>query len=281
VVNRASGGALGDEPLPRLVGSLAAHGVEPVVAETAEPGDVMGAIERAIDGGIKRLVLFGGDGTIAAAASALVDRPVELALVPGGTMNLLAQNFEIPVDPERAIELAVHGKAREIDVGDVNGDIFLVASVMGLPAQIQQAREAHRASPKPIAWLKLGLAAVDALDRYPSLRLEVDLGSGRRRVRTRTLCVTGPDLEDEAADAGELGLYILRPTSRWRVLLRALALTIGRTSGRPGLVRASGNRFVVDSSAPKLHVMNDGETRLIAPPLIFTIRRRALKLVTP
>lgn len=281
VVNRASGGALGDEPLPRLVEALAAHGVEPVVAETAEPGDVMGALERAVAAGIERLVLFGGDGTIAAAASALVDRPVELALIPGGTMNLLAQNFDIPVDPEKAIELAIHGKAREIDVGDINGDVFLVASVLGLPAQIQQAREANRDSPKPIAWLKLGLAAVDALDRFPSLRLEVDLGAGPRRVRTRTLCVTGPDVEDEAAAAGELGLYILRPTSRWRVLLRALALTIGRTAGRPGLVRASGDRFVVDSDAPHLHVMNDGETRLIAPPLVFTIRRRALKLVAP
>jgi diacylglycerol kinase family enzyme len=281
VVNRKSGAALGADPLPRLLELLKERGAEPAATEEAAAADVVPAIERVVASGVDRLVLFGGDGTIAAAAGALVGKPIELALIPGGTMNLLAQNLCVPLDPARALDAAVNGHAREIDVGDVNGHVFLVASVLGLPAQIQQAREAHRDRAKPIAWLKLALAAVDALERYPSLRLELDLGEGPRRVRTRTLCITGPDVCDDAAESGELNLYILQPTRRWRALLRTLALTLGRAQGRPGLVQASGDRFVVDSHARSLHVMNDGETKLLTPPLVFTIRRKALRIVVP
>lgn len=281
IVNRASGGALGDELLPRLLKQLNGLGIEPVTAEDAEPSQVIEAIERVVAAGIERLVLFGGDGTIAAAARALVGTEVELAILPGGTMNLLAQNIGLPLQLEQAVDIAVNGHAVSIDVGDVNGEVFMVASVMGLPAQIQKAREANRSALKPIGWLKLAVAAVEALERYPSLRLEVDFGEGPRRVRTRTLCVTSPDIADEDAAMGELNLYILRPTGRWRALWRTVALTLGRAEGKPGLVRARGDRFVVDSHARYLHVMNDGETKMLEPPLVFAIRRQALRIVVP
>jgi diacylglycerol kinase family enzyme len=92
----------------------------------------------------------------------------------------------------------------------------------------------------------------------------------------------GPEpLRKVRLDAGELGLYIVKPMSVWRLIGLSIAVAWGKFDAHPSLVRIVGDRFIVHSGRRKMHVMNDGELHLLSTPLVFTIRRRALRVVGP
>lgn len=96
------------------------------------------AIGRRAAGLADRVIAMGGDGTVAEVAAGILaaGRGVPLAVVPMGTANILALNLGIPHDPALALELAVGGEAWPIDVGRVNGEVFLLTVSTGLHAEM-------------------------------------------------------------------------------------------------------------------------------------------------
>ena len=78
-----------------------------------------------------------------AASTRSATRPVPLAILPAGTGNLLARNLGIPIDLQAAVDVALHGARRTIDVGRVNGERFAVMAGTGLDALM--IRDADRA----------------------------------------------------------------------------------------------------------------------------------------
>ena len=79
----------------------------------------------------KRVLVSGGDGTIALVASQLAGQTTELAVIPSGTLNHFAQRVGIPTDTAEALDVALHGKARPVDVGYVNDVLFINTSSVG------------------------------------------------------------------------------------------------------------------------------------------------------
>ena len=86
------------------------------------------AIARRMAASADRVIAMGGDGTVTEVAAGILAEGggVPLAVVPLGTANILALNLGIPHDPAAAVELAALGDAWPIDVGRVNGEIFLL-----------------------------------------------------------------------------------------------------------------------------------------------------------
>ena len=74
----------------------------------------------------------GGVGTVYKARDRYLGRDVALGIVPLGTANLLARDLGMPTDPARAADALADTEVRRIDVGRVNGEPFLCASMMGL-----------------------------------------------------------------------------------------------------------------------------------------------------
>src|ERR671926_181555 len=91
-------------------------------------GDLLRERGRAFD----LVMLGGGDGTMNAAASALVEIGRPLAVLPLGTGNDLARTLGIPLDPLAAAEVAAAGRTRRIDLGLVNGRPFFNVACVGL-----------------------------------------------------------------------------------------------------------------------------------------------------
>ena len=95
-------------------------------------------IELVEDEGVDRLLVWGGDGTVRRCITALLSAGhdhVTIGVLPAGTGNLLAANLGIPEDLRRAVDVALHGEARPIDVGVVNGDqYFAVMAGTGFDA---------------------------------------------------------------------------------------------------------------------------------------------------
>ncbi len=107
---------------------------------TGGPGDARRLAAEGVRDGMDVVAVFGGDGTTMQAASALVGTDVALALIPGGTGNLLAGNLRIPAAPAKAAEVLVRGRARRLDLGRMeraDGDhYFAVACGAGIDARV-------------------------------------------------------------------------------------------------------------------------------------------------
>ena len=95
--------------------------------------------------GVDRVLVWGGDGTVRRAINTIVGDGLDasIAILPAGTANLLANNLHIPIDLRSAVDVAVHGEPRPIDVGDMNGTFFAVMAGAGFDAlMIRDAEEA-------------------------------------------------------------------------------------------------------------------------------------------
>ncbi|HEV2545180.1 MAG TPA: diacylglycerol kinase family protein [Methylobacterium sp.] len=240
--------------------------------------------------GVTAVAVAGGDGTLNGAAGVLAGSGVALGILPFGTMNLLAKDLGIPLDLDRAIAVLAAGQTRAIDLGCVNGHLFLINSVLGMPARMVRHREIFRGRRLGLpALLRLAVATLRHLGPYPRLAAVISEGGRRTRLRLRMLAVVNNDyaegpgkiLERSQVDGGELTLYIARRLSPWRLVRLALGFGLGRWRDGPGLERRSATRFAVSARRRALRVMNDGEVRLIAPPLRYRLMPRALTVIVP
>jgi len=238
------------------------------------------------------LVIAGGDGTIACAAQLLAGRDgPALGILPSGTMNLLARDLRLPVgDPQACLRAIMAGHVRSIDVGEVGGQVFTCASMLGTPAGLGRHREAGRhAGGGWRTWLALARAGLRAWRRRRAQRLTLVCNGRRIKVRSPSVTVTVNALDDASGrrfgrstlDGGELCIYIVRHTTRWR-LLRILvhALTAG-TLRDPGITMLRTDALTIESRSRALHVLLDGEMHLLAPPLHYRIRPGALRVIAP
>lgn len=108
-----------DSTRQRVVEYLGREGWQVEMAVTTGPADAREMAAQGVAAGVDAVAVFGGDGTSMQAAAALVGTGVPIALIPGGTGNLLAGNLRIPRNPVRAARALVRGTRRIIDLGRV------------------------------------------------------------------------------------------------------------------------------------------------------------------
>ena len=99
------------------------------------------ALRQAVSSGVPRVLVAGGDGTIASAASVLVLTSTALAVLPGGTLNHFARDQGIPTDLEEALQVAERGRVARVNVGYVNDQLFLNTSSVGSYVRFVETRE--------------------------------------------------------------------------------------------------------------------------------------------
>jgi diacylglycerol kinase (ATP) len=99
------------------------------------------AICKLADRGVNRVLVWGGDGTVRRCVGEAVGGKLarrvpgfSLGLLPAGTGNLLAGNLGIPDTLDEALDIALWGEPKPIDVGEVNGRHFAVMAGTGFDA---------------------------------------------------------------------------------------------------------------------------------------------------
>jgi diacylglycerol kinase family enzyme len=135
----------------------------------------------------------GGDGTIRYVADGLAHTGIPLGLVPAGTGNLLARNLDLPLEEVDAIEVALGGQVRPIDlvkitVDDRPAEHFAVMAGIGIDAMIMD--ETDEDLKDKVGSAAYFVAAAKALGRLP-IRLTVQLDTNRPVRRHAMLCVIG------------------------------------------------------------------------------------------
>jgi YegS/Rv2252/BmrU family lipid kinase len=121
----------------QIGGALAVRGAPFDLVETSGAGDAERLAKEAVMLGYHSVIAAGGDGTIAEVITGLAGGPLPLGIIPLGTGNQLAANLGIPPDIERAVEVAVSGYPRPIDIGQLgSGRYFALMAGAGWDAEV-------------------------------------------------------------------------------------------------------------------------------------------------
>jgi YegS/Rv2252/BmrU family lipid kinase len=225
-----------------------------------DPGT--GMAEAAAVAGADLVLVCGGDGTVREVCAELAGTGIPIGIIPAGTGNLLARNLDIPLFLRAAIDIALTGQDRAIDMVQVSGDgvpdgtHFMVMAGMGFDAAIMEGvNEEIKAK---VGWIAYVLSALKSL-MFPAVRAEISVdGAEFTSHRARTIVVGNvgylqagmPLLPDAAIDDGLLDVVLLHPRRfvSWIPLaFRVLAKRprtdelVNRMTGRTIVVRAGAD----------------------------------------
>ena len=263
--------------------ALRADGVELVIAEPEDRRSIDQAI-REQAGHVDLVVLGGGDGTMNAAAAALLDTQLPFAVLPLGTANDLARVLGIPADPVAAARLVRGGRRNRIDLGRANDRLFFNIATIGLSARLaramdKQTKKRFGALAYPITAIRIGLGrpfhvVVRSADGVMELdAIQIAVGNGRYH--------GGGIVVHEAAaiDDQLLHLYVLRPQSVGALLAKLPWLLRGRHAVTSGVETLTGTEFAVETSE-RLPVNTDGELTTYTP-VRFSVIPEAVEVCVP
>ncbi|MBU9857248.1 lipid kinase YegS [Rahnella bonaserana] len=247
-----NGKGAGNEELRIAIGALRKEGEDLNVRVTWEYGDAARYVNEAIELGCETVVAGGGDGTINEVAGALAQyegqhRPV-LGIVPLGTANDFATACNIPLQPEQALQLAVKGRAADIDLAKVNDQHFFInMATGGFGTRITtETPEKLKAALGGVSYFIHGLLRLDTLkaDRCeitgPDFQWEGDalvigIGNGRQAGGGQQIC------PDALINDGLLQLRLLTSEELLPSFLRSL-------------LNNEENKNIVSASLPWLEI---------------------------
>jgi diacylglycerol kinase family enzyme len=249
----------------------------------------VGEFREAAASGADRVVVAGGDGSIAGAAEAAGEAGIELAVVPAGTANDFADRMEIPADLADACRVAAEGtRTREVDLAWIGGRPFVNVASLGLPPAAGEAAGGLKEKLGPVAY---SVGAVRA-------------GATADPVRCAVSCERGPLHEGEAwqvtvacsgafgggsridadADDGKLDVVVIEAGSRLRLPKHAYGLRTGSVEDQKGVDSARCSSVAIDLAPDESfnvdgEIVAAGELESNERGISFRIRRRAFRLV--
>jgi diacylglycerol kinase (ATP) len=143
ILNPVSGGDTAPAHAPTISAALRQRYDNVEVAFTTGPGDAERAAAQAVADGCELVVAGGGDGTLnevinGVAAAGGLERTT-LGLVPLGTGNDFAAALGVPADVDGALEVLLAGRTQSVDLGTLNGRLFVNISGGGYIAEVSEA----------------------------------------------------------------------------------------------------------------------------------------------
>ena len=287
IMNRGAGGS--DDPEERIAALLKARGEDAQIIHPDGGGDISAVALKAAKSNERIIVAAGGDGTVSAVAAALCGTDKTLGVLPVGTLNHFAKDLGIPLDLDSAVRTITEGETADVDVGEVNGRIFINNSSLGLYPQIVSRREAQQHQLARGKWLAFFWATLQALRRFPFLDLRVEFEGNQILRRTAFLFVgnneyqiAGFSLGSRAfVNAGKLGLYLTHGTGRLGLFRLAFHALFGRVEQAEDFDVFCVTEARIESRKRGLLVALDGEVERMKTPLRYRIRPAALRVLVP
>ncbi|EIE51356.1 diacylglycerol kinase, catalytic region [Citreicella sp. 357] len=235
------------------------------------------------------LVASGGDGTIAAVATAAHAADVPMGIIPQGTFNYFARGLGIPEDADGAVNALASGVPRDVSLAEANGEVFLNNTSLGVYPLILQRRESVYAR-----WGRSRLAAywsvlltLSGMRRPLKLSLTVD---GREtRLRTPLVFVANSAFQLErfnlaGVDAirnGDFALFTARHTGTMELVRTALKLAGGAAQIGEDFDLVTGRDITIRTGRARALVARDGEKSLMHTPIRIRLRDRPLRVLVP
>lgn len=278
-----------DDMCQRLHALFQSMGLHPCIALARSGGEISSLAQRAVQARSHVVVAAGGDGTLNAVASALVGTDVALGVLPLGTLNHFAKDLRIPLDLKSAVHTIHEGCTVHVDVGEVNGHVFLNNSSLGLYPRLVRHRKKQQEQLGRGKWPAFLWAAFTILRRYPFLHVRLHLEEKELVRRTPFVFIGNNEYQLDlfnigarvCLDAGALSLYVTHRTGRLGLLTLALRALIGRLHNTKDFDRWCVKELRIETRPTRLLVATDGEVSVMETPLQYRIRPGALRVIVP
>jgi YegS/Rv2252/BmrU family lipid kinase len=288
IVNASSGAGDRAEIHRRVTGAFEAAGADARISLAADGPDLVRLAHSAARGDAKTVVAGGGDGTMNSVAAAIIGSDKTLGVLPLGTMNHFAKDLGIPLDLEGAVRTIVAGHAVRVDVGEVNGRIFLNNSSLGLYPRIIRERERQQR----LGWGKWPAyvwAALAVLRRYPFLEIRLSVKGRELTDRTPFVFVGNNEYQMDrltigsraCLDSGHLSVYAASHTGRLGLIRLAVRALLGGLRQDRDLLAFGTTDLRVGTRRKRVRVALDGEVTVMEPPLHYRVRPGALRVLAP
>jgi diacylglycerol kinase family enzyme len=283
-----SAGAQSKATRERIAEAFVAQGT-PALIWVAESGAELAALaNRAIEEGHGIIVAGGGDGTLNCIAGKVLEAGRILGILPMGTLNHFAKDLGVPLDLGEAVAAIAHGRVQQVDVGEVNGRVFLNNSSLGLYPRLVREREKLQGIGNR-KWVAFVRALGFVLRRHKRLRVQLETPGAGRLTRKTAFVFLGNNEYRTAGwqigtrsriDAGHLWIYMVPHRGISGLILLALRAILGRLDA--GSVEAMAiTQCTIRTGRRLVDVATDGEVNSMPLPLHYRIRPRALRVLVP
>ncbi|MGN6102865.1 MAG: diacylglycerol/lipid kinase family protein [Devosia sp.] len=290
LLNHRSGTALKTGVTPEAIAELfqaAGHDVT-IDADVDRPMDER--LDRLRRSNAPIVCAAGGDGTVTAIANALRGSEKVLAILPLGTVNALARDLAIPLDLHQWMASLETMQPRRIDVGEVNGRLFLHKVVIGFIPGVAAAREHVRGMGGMAAKLAFVRFFFRRLFRSRRIAVEISPRDGSARiVRVVAIAVANNEYDEAAGrlfsrshfDEGQLCVYSLKHLGFGDLFRLSFGMLAGHWREDEALEIEKAGSLMLRTRKPAIKAMLDGEVETFETPLRFSIHPAALAILAP
>ena len=272
----------------RVEQAFAAAGVEAVVVDLPHV-EMAGVVALAHEIGADAVVAGGGDGTVGSIAGALAGHDLPLGVLPLGTLNHFARDLRIPPTLDEAVRVVAERRVARVDVGEVNGHVFVNNSSIGLYPRLVNRRNRIMRRLGHGKWVAAMLAAIAVFRRFPLMLARLEAGAVAVDRKTPFVFVGNNEYEVELVrlgsraclDRGMLSVYFPLTDSRFEILRVALRALRGRLVPGEDFESICAEELAVETRRKRIHVATDGEVTRMRSPLRYRVRRGALLVLVP
>ena len=254
------------------------------------PDQLREKIQDVVNEGAPRILIAGGDGTIRTAVEVVAGTGVELAVLPGGTLNHFAKDHRLRLDLDEAAQVAGGPFVITTDIGKVGDHCFHGTSSIGAYVLFMRTRERIE---KYFGYrISSVVALIWTFARMRTAHVELEMDGKKQSFRTPLLFVAVgerelkvPTLGGRVQD-GKRGLHVMAVRGRRKARLFVVALDAFSNGVREASRMPELDSFIVDSCTitmrrSRVRISFDGEAETVKVPLEYRIERDVLKLVVP
>jgi YegS/Rv2252/BmrU family lipid kinase len=289
IVNGSAGADDKSALVDRLVALFQALGVRARVVRVQAGGDLVETVRRAARERPRALVAGGGDGTVNGVASVALEEGLPLGVLPLGTLNHFAKDAGIPLELEQAVRTIAEGHETRVDVGEINGRVFVNNSSIGVYPSIVRRRDHAQREYNLGKWAAFAWAALKVLRRHIFLTVNVIVDGVRHRRRTPFVFVGNNEYQMESLrmggrsclNAGKLSIVVARHAGRTGLVRLALRALFGRIRATGEFDAYCATEVRIETHHAQLDVSTDGEVTRMATPLEYRVRPGALRVLVP
>lgn len=265
---------------------MADWGVDADVALTEWPGHARVLTQEALARGAATIIAWGGDGTINEVAAVLAFTSASLGIIPSGSGNGLARALGIPFDPAQAFDVALNGRRRCIDAGELDGRLFFNVAGIGLDARVAHEFAAHGLVRR--GFRRYLEVAVRELFQFRADEHTVVADGTRLRTRAMLIALANGRQYGNGAliaplarlDDGYLDVVVVAARSPLVAILQAPFLFAGWIARLPGVTTLPARDVEVTSARAVLYHV-DGEPFIGGASVKACVHPEALRVIAP
>ena len=282
LVNPVSGGKSKEKLITKLKSLIDKNAISAEVYQTTSRADTIVKASEGVRKKYHSVVAVGGDGTINDIASQLVGTQTALGIIPMGSGNGLSRELKIPFELEKAFELILKNRIKEVDSGLVNDKPFFNIAGIGFDAHIAGLFEQAQ-SRGLMGYLKLILRSYGS---YVPEKYTIQIGAKTFKQSAFVLAVCngrqfgnnawiGPNAK---LDDGQLDITLIK-TARWFQLPGIVWWMFLQKIDRSAQIEAYRSTEIYVKREKDGLVNIDGEPVSMDINLIFKILPKSLKII--